>query len=139
MAAASYTTRVSDEYLHRLPSCSTASLATSLSPTLVNNSRNSRYIERPSLKLKISSGASDILNSVVIDAAGQSLYSITSNSKRTTLVSCMDNVEVATVQWDSSSPRMVFRRKKIKCKAWLPLTGAQKECILTPNVIWNWI
>jgi hypothetical protein len=39
MAAASYTTRVSaDEYLHRLPSSSTASLVTSLSPTLVNNS-----------------------------------------------------------------------------------------------------
>ncbi|KAH9985924.1 hypothetical protein BJV77DRAFT_1161875 [Russula vinacea] len=77
MAAASiYTTRVSgDEYLHR-PSSPT----TSLSPTLVNNPH---HIERPSHKLRIPSGASDILNSVVVNAAGQSLYSITSNSKRT--------------------------------------------------------
>ena len=126
MAAASiYTTRVSgDEYLHR-PSSPT----TSLSPTLVNNPH---HIERPSHKLRIPSGASDILNSVVVNAAGQSLYSITSNSKRTTLVSCADNVEVATVQWDRASPRMVFRRKKIKCKTWLPLTGPQNEYIPAP-------
>ncbi|KAH9985925.1 hypothetical protein BJV77DRAFT_1030835 [Russula vinacea] len=107
-----YTTRGSaDDYLRR-PSSPT----TSLSPTL-----------RPSHKLRIPSGASDILNSVVFNAAGQSLYSITSNSKRTTVISCADNVEVATVQWDCASPRMVFRRKKIKCKAWLPLTGPQNE------------
>jgi hypothetical protein len=125
MAAASMnTTQVSaDEYFHR-PSSPTASLATSLSPTLVNNSH---YIERPSLKLRVPSGASNILNSVVLNAAGRSLYSISSNSKRTTVVSCIDNVEVATVQWDRSSPRMVFRRKKIKCKRWLSLTGPQNE------------
>jgi hypothetical protein len=125
MAAASNTTQVSaDEYLHR-PSSPAASLATSLSPTLVNKSR---HTERPSLKLRIPSGASNILNSVVVNAAGQSLvYSISSNSKHTTFVSCMDNVEIATVQWDRSSPRMVFRHKKIKCKAWLPLTGPQNE------------
>ena len=122
-----------DEYLHR-PSSPTASLATSLSPTLVNNSH---YTERQSLKLRIPSGASNILNSVVVNAAGQSLYSITSNSKRTTLVSCMDNVEIATVQWDSSSPHMVFRRNKVKCKRWLPLTGPQNEYSLTPDIIRN--
>jgi hypothetical protein len=124
-AASIYTTRMSaDEYTHR-PSSPT----TSLSPTLVNNTH---HTERPSLKLRIPSGASDILNSVVVNAAGQSLYSITSNSKRTTLVSCADNVEVATVQWDRASPRMVFRRKKVKCKTWLPLTGPQKEYIPAP-------
>ncbi|KAF8463220.1 hypothetical protein DFH94DRAFT_454047 [Russula ochroleuca] len=121
MAAASiYTTEVPvDEYLHR-PSSPT----TSISPTLVNIAH---YTERPSLKLRIPSGASDILNSVVANAAGQSLYSISSNSKPTTLVSCAYNVEVATVQWDRSNPRMVFRRKKIKCKTWLSLTGPQNE------------
>ncbi|KAF8460712.1 hypothetical protein DFH94DRAFT_805692 [Russula ochroleuca] len=123
-AASNYATRVSTyEYLHR-PSSPAASLATSLSPTLVNNTH---YLERPSIKLRIPSGASNILNSVVVNAAGQFLYSISSNSKHTTFVSCMDNVEVATVQWERSSPRMVFRRKKIKCKAWLPLTGPQNE------------
>ena len=126
--ASIYTTQVSaNEDLHR-PS-STVSLATSLSPTLVDNSH---YTERPSLKLRIPSGASNILNSVVVNAAGQSLYSITSNFKHTTLVSCMDNVEVATVQWDRSSPRMVFRHKKIKCKTWLPLTGPQNEYMPVP-------
>jgi hypothetical protein len=133
-AASNYATRVSTyEYLHR-PSSPAASLATSLSPTLVNNTH---YLERPSIKLRIPSGASNILNSVVVNAAGQFLYSISSNSKHTTFVSCMDNVEVATVQWERSSPRMVFRRKKIKCKAWLPLTGPQNEYILTPYVIRN--
>jgi hypothetical protein len=125
-----YTTRASaDDYLRR-PSSPT----TSLSPTLVNNTHPTK---RPSHKLRIPFGASNILNSVVVNAAGQSLYSITSNSKQTTVTSCVDNVEVATVQWDCASPRMVFRRKKIKCKAWLPLTGSQNEYILTHNVIWN--
>ena len=123
-AASTHTTQVSaDEYFHR-PSSPTASLATSLSPTLVNNSH---YTERPSLKLRIPSGASNILNAVVIDAAGQSLYTISSNSKRTNLISCADKTEVATVQWDRSSPRMVFRRNKFKCKTWLPLTGPENE------------
>jgi hypothetical protein len=137
MAAASNyatATRVSTyAYLHR-PSSPTASLTTSLSPTLVNKTH---YLERPSIKLRIPSGASNILNSVVVNAASQSLYSISSNSKHTTLVSCVDNVEVATVQWDRSSPRMVFRRKKIKCKTWLPLTGPQNGYILTLYVIRN--
>jgi hypothetical protein len=97
---------------------------TSLSPTLVNDAH---YTERPSLKLSFPSGASNILNSAVVNAAGQSLYSISSNSKRTTMVSCRDNVEVATVQWDRHSPRMVFRRKKMKCKEWLKLAGPNNE------------
>jgi hypothetical protein len=94
---------------------------------------NAHSTGRPSLKLMISCGASNILNSVVVNPAGQSLYSISSNSKRTTFVSCMDSVEVATVQWDRSSPRMVFRQKKIKCKAWLPLTGPENEYMLVPR------
>jgi hypothetical protein len=83
--------------------------------------------ERPSVKLKVVSGKTDILNSVVVNTAGQSLYSISSDSKRTTMVACKDNVEVATVNWNRSSPRMVFRRKKMKCKDWLPLTGPETE------------
>jgi hypothetical protein len=107
-----------DEY-YRAPSPTT-----SLSPTVVNDAH---YTERPSLKLSFPCGASNILNSAVIDAAGRSLYSISGNSKRTTMVSCRDNVEVATVQWDRHSPRMVFRRKKMKCKEWLKLAGPDNE------------
>jgi hypothetical protein len=117
--ASAPTTRVSaGEYLdhhghHRPPSPTS-----SLSPTLVNDTRTP-------LKLTFPCGSSNILNSVVVDTAGQTLYAISSNSKRTTLVSCRDNVEIATVQWDRSSPRMVFRQKRIKCKAWLPLSGPE--------------
>ena len=107
-----------DEY-YRAPSPTT-----SLSPTLVNDAH---YTERPSLKLIFPRGASNTLNSAVINAAGQSIYSISSNSKRTIMVSCRDNVEVATVQWDRHSPRMVFRRKKTKCKEWLRLAGPDNK------------
>ena len=103
------------------------SLATSLSPTLVNDAH---HTERPSLKLRIPGGASNILNSTVVDTAGQTLYSTLSDSKRTKLVSYTDNTEVATIQWDRHSPRMVFRRKKIKCKEWLKLAGPNNEYVL---------
>jgi len=93
-------------------------------PTLVNTVHRN---ERPSAKFKIPYGGSNILNSVVADAAGQSLYTISSNSKRTTFVACQNNVEVATVQWDRPSPRMIFRGKKIKLKEWLPPAGLGTE------------
>ena len=96
----------------------------SQSPTVVNDTH---HIERLPLKLRIPGGASNILNSTVVDTAGQSLYSTSSDSKRTKLVSYRDNVEVATVQWDRHSPRMVFRGKKMKCKEWLKLTGPNNE------------
>jgi hypothetical protein len=100
------------------------------SATFVNTAPVLR--ERPSVKLKVVGGKSDILNSVVVNTAGQSLYSISSDPKRTTMVACKDSVEVATVNWNRSSPRMVFRRKKMKCKDWLPLTGPETEYKPTP-------
>ncbi len=125
-AAAVYATQVSaGEYPH-LHDLRHASPPTPMSATLVNNTH---LTERPSVKLRIPGGSSNIINSVVVSASGQSLYSISSNSKRTTLVSCRDNVEVATVEWDRSSPRMVFRRKKMKCKEWLPLAGPDTEYV----------
>jgi hypothetical protein len=127
-AAAVYTTQVSaGEYLP-LHVPRHASPPIPMSVTLVNDAH---LTERPSVKLKIPGGSSNIFNSVVVSASGQSLYSISSNSKQTTLVSCRDNVEVATVEWDRSSPRMVFRRKKMKCKEWLPLAGPNTEYVLS--------
>jgi hypothetical protein len=120
-AASIYNNQTSPDEYHRA-----SSPTTSLSPTLINDPH---YTERPSLKLSFPCGASNILNSAVLDAAGQPLYAVSSNSKRTTMVSCRDNVEVATVQWDRHSPRMVFRRKKVKCKEWLKLTGPDNEYI----------
>ena len=126
-AAAVYATQVSaGEYLppHALSHASPPTIP--MSATLVNDAH---LHERPSVKLKIPGGSSDIFNSMVVSPSGQSLYSISSNSKRTTLVSCKDNVEVAAIEWDRSSPRMVFRRKKMKCKEWLPLAGPDTEYV----------
>ena len=89
--------------LHVLHRASPASVP--MSATLVNDTH---LTEQPSVKLKIPGGNSNIFNSVVVSSSGQSLYSVSSNSKRMTLVSCKDKVEVATVEWDRSSPRMVF-------------------------------
>ena len=113
-----------DDHLQPRGNHRTQSLAASSSPTLVNDTHQS---ERPSIKLTIPSGASNILNSTIVDTAGQALYSTLSNSKRTKLVSYRDNVEAATIQWDRHSPRMVFRRKKMKCKEWLKLSGTNNE------------
>jgi hypothetical protein len=130
-AASAYNAQVSaGEYSQRHDHHRPPSPTTSLSPTLVNNTH---YTARPSLKLRIAGGASNILNSRVVDAAGQPLYSVSSDSKRTTLVSCRDNVEVATVQWDRHSPRMVFHRKKMKCKEWLKISGPHSEYIPAPQ------
>ena len=98
------------------------------SATLVNQPGASTAInERPSVKLKIVGGKSNIVNSVVVSADRQTLYLISSNSKRTTVVACENNVEVAIVEWDRSSPRMVFRQKKMKCKEWLARAGPETE------------
>ena len=101
--------------------------SSSLSATLVNQVTGAAINERSSVKLKIVRGKSNIVNSEVVNAEGQSLYSISSNSKRTTVVACKDNVEVAVVEWDRSSPRMVFHQKKMKCKEWLVLAGPETE------------
>jgi hypothetical protein len=124
-ATAVYTTQVfAGGYHHGHPSGSPPTIP--LSPTLVNDAH---LAERPSVKLRIPGGSSDIVNSEVVNTTGQSLYSISSNSKRTTLVSSKDKVEVATIEWDRSSPRMVFRRKKMRCKEWLPLAGPDTESV----------
>ncbi|KAI0260063.1 hypothetical protein BC834DRAFT_902789 [Gloeopeniophorella convolvens] len=95
------------------------------SPTLVEPPPP--YTERPSIKLNISDAGPSIINAVVTDTAGRPLYTTSSNSKRTTLISSGSNTGVATVEWDRSSPRMVFRGRKMKCKEWLPLAGPETQ------------
>ena len=89
-----------------------------------------RYVRRSSIELKFSSSGAKIVNAVVADSAGRPLYFISSNSKHTRLLSQRDNTEVATINWDRSSPRMVLRGKKMKCKEWLPLAGPETEYVL---------
>jgi hypothetical protein len=128
--SAAYATQVSaGGYPHVHGYDRTSIHSTPLSPTLVEATR---FTERPSIELKFSSSGAKIVNSVVVDRVGRPLYSISSDSKRTKLHSQRDNTEVATIDWDRSSPRMVFRGKKLKCKEWLPPAGPDTEYVLTP-------
>jgi hypothetical protein len=97
---------------------------TLLSATLVEAPRSD---ERPSIELKISGSGAKILNAIVVDPAGRPLYTIMSDGSRTKLLSQRENSKVATIDWDRSSPRMVFRGKKVKCKEWLPRAGPDTE------------
>ncbi|KAN0140533.1 hypothetical protein V8E53_001742 [Lactarius tabidus] len=99
-------------------------LPTPLNAVLVEAPRTN---ERPSIELKISSHGAKILNAVVVDSAGRSLYSISSDGSHTKLLAQRDNAKVATIDWDRSSPRMVFRGKKFKCKEWLPRARPDTE------------
>jgi hypothetical protein len=111
---------------HGRPSHSINSSATLIEPSPRPPCSN----ERPSIELKISSRGANILNAVVVDSAGRPLYSISSDESRTALLAQRDNSKVATIDWDRSSPRMVFRGKKVKCKEWLPRTGPDTEYVL---------
>ena len=105
---------------------------TPLSPTLVEGPRSD---ERPSIELKISRHGANILDAVVVDPAGRPLYSISSNGSPKTLLLQRNGTEVATIDWGRSSPRMIFRGKKFKCKEWLPRTGPNTEyelMLMTP-------
>jgi len=125
MATSVYATQVSaGRYPHTHGYGRTSLPLTPLSATLVEAIP---YNERPSMDLKISSSGAKIVNAVVADSAGRPLYSISSDSKRTKLHSRRDNTEVATVDWNRSSPRMVFRGKKVKCKEWLPRAGPDTD------------
>jgi len=86
-----------------------------------------RYNERPSIELKVSSSGAKIANAVVVDPAGRPLYTISSDSKHTKLLMHKDNTEVATIEWDCQSPRMIFRGRKLKCKEWLSRAGPDTE------------
>jgi hypothetical protein len=86
--------------------------------------------ERPSIELKISSRGAKILNAVVVDSAGRPLYTISGDESQTTLLLQRDSTKVATINWDRSSPRMVFRGKKFKCKEWLARVGPDTEYVL---------
>ena len=132
-AAPDYNSQVSPDG-HRQPHGNhrPLSLAASLSPTLVNETH---HTERQPLKLRIPGGGSNILNSTVVDTAGQSLYSTSSNSKRTKMVTYRDNIEIVSIQWDRHSPRMVYRSKKMKCKEWLKLAGPNNEYIPVNSLI----
>ena len=98
--------------------------ASSVASTLSN--------ERPSIELKVSSSGAKITNAVVVDPVGRPLYSISSDSKCTKLLSHKDNTEVATIDWDRQSPRLVFRGKKYKCHKWLRSAGPNTKYVLMP-------
>ena len=89
-----------------------------------------RSNKRPSFEFKISSRGAKILNAVVLDSTARPLYSISSDESCTTLLTQKDSSKAATINWDHSSPRMVFRGKKVKCKEWLPYVGHDTKYVL---------
>ena len=109
-----------DTHVREPPSPIPSSSASSLDAT--------RHNERPSIQLKFSNSGAKIVNAIVVDPAGRPLYTISSDSKRTKLL--FHSTEVATVDWDHTSPRMVFRGKKVKCKEWLRRVGPKTEYVL---------
>ena len=105
------------------------------------------YTERTALKLKITSPpGAGILNASILDAAGHTLYTTSSDAKlKKTSVRraglCLDSgahagvavadEELARFGWDRASPRVRFggvdnkkRKRKVKCKEWLPLADS---------------
>ncbi|KAI0251587.1 hypothetical protein BJV78DRAFT_1210980 [Lactifluus subvellereus] len=105
------------------------------------------YTERTARKLRITSPpGAGILNASILDAAGRVLYTTSSDAKlKTTSVRraglCPDSdvhadvavtdEELAQFGWDRASPRMRFgrgdnkkRKRKVKCKEWLPLADS---------------
>ena len=84
----------------------------------------------PTNELKSSSSGANILNAVVADSAGRTLYTVTIDDGRTKLRSQRDNSNVAIIDWVCRSPRMVFCWKKVKCKEWLPHPGPDTEYVL---------
>ena len=66
----------------------------------------------------------------MLNSTARPLYSISSDESHTTLLTQKDSSKAATINWDHSSPRMVFRGKKVKCKEWLPYVGPDTKYVL---------
>jgi hypothetical protein len=105
------------------------------------------YTERIARKLRITSPPGEgILNASILDAAGRVLYKTCSDAKlkktsvrraRLFLDSDTDadvaiaDEELARFGWDRANPRVRFggldsknRKRKVKCKEWLPLADS---------------
>lgn len=112
------------------------------------------YTERASRKFRITAApGSGMLNATILDAAGRTLYTTSSDAKlkKTTVRraavlapypdSDLDaGKELARIGWDRSSPRVRFladvdgtelpkksKKHKTKCKEWLPRAGADTQ------------
>jgi hypothetical protein len=113
------------------------------------------YTERAVRKLKITAPpGEDILNASILDAAGRTLYTTSSDVKlkktsvrrlgpyldsdtdadTVNVVAAGDGEVLARFGWDRASPRVRFgpepdkkqkkKQRKVKCKEWLPLADS---------------
>lgn len=108
------------------------------------------YTERVSRKLRITSPPGEgILHASILDAAGRALYTTSSDAKlkktsvrrvgpyldsdveTDVVVGEPHGEELARFKWDRASPRVRFcpnedkkKKRKVKCKEWLPLAGS---------------
>ncbi len=113
------------------------------------------YTERASCRLLITAAPGEgMLNASILDSTGRALYSTASDAKlkKTTLRRAVlypdadsgsdECLDMARVGWDRSSPRVRFltdadgaelpkksKKRKVKCKDWLPRVGAHAKCL----------
>ena len=111
------------------------------------------YTERAARKLRITSPPGEgILHASILDAAGRPLYTTSSDAKlkKTSVrrvgpyldsdaetdvaIEEPHGEELARFKWDRASPRVRFcpgddkkKRRKVKCKEWLPLAGSSAK------------
>lgn len=124
------------------------------------------YTERAARKLRITSlPGVGILHASILDAAGRALYTTSSDAKlkKTSVrrsgpylnsdaetdvaVEGPHGEELARLKWDCASPRVRFcpsddkkkKKRKVKCKEWLPLAGSSAtsdlQYVFFPNYV----
>lgn len=119
------------------------------------------YTERAARKLRVTSPPGEgILHASILDAAGRPLYTTSSDAKlkKTSVrrvgpyldsdvetdvaVEGPHGEELARFKWDRASPRVRFcpgddkkKRRKVKCKEWLPLAGSSAKSDLQSRIL----
>jgi len=119
------------------------------------------YTERAARKLRITSPPGvGILHASILDAAGRALYTTSSDAKlkKTSVrragpypnsdaetdvaVEVPHGEELARLKWDRASPRVRFcpsddkkKRRKVKCKVWLPLASSSATSDLQSRIL----
>lgn len=73
-------------------------------------------------------GDEDILNCRVDDPSGRTPFTI-ATQKKVTYFKTSDGNMIAVIEWDHSSPVMMYKGRKIKCKEWLRVIHDEKTGI----------
>lgn len=151
MAAVTTTITEPPAYAPTFPSSSSNSQDDFLDLRPSSSTPPPAYTERAVRKLKITAPPGEgILNASILDAAGRTLYTTSSDSKlkktsvrrlgpyldsdTVNVAMAEDGEQLARFGWDRASPRVRFgpapdkkqkkKQRKVKCKEWLPLADS---------------